>query len=634
MSEQAPTPTPTPEQIDADAAFDPIARQAQAQMDIYAENRPYQDEAGVHDPATGEVVNPGEYFNEQHQTAKDEAQTPYEDMSMSSLAHKLGEAEYNQDQTTQDSVTEVLLDKMGAEEARIASQGGSENQARQDNLWDSVMAAKDLKYRQLQKKNGEIVDDNAAGTGNDGAEAAFDVEPDIGEPQEVPENNGETDENGGEAANPGGNERLHKIHANPDQVMWGPDENGQGQRGLEFRHRKLHRQRVGNHLVMQEETINWDHPYMNGPNKQVIMRAFDREANTHYTGYIKGNVLYEIVSENGSKPTITARELDEDVQMPDMAIGRKLAGNLELWQVEAKAPGEKVPYSDKRFDKTHKRRGEDPFTKLDRMIGEGGDEIKPDGTDYEPDWVFHNGGDQEPPTEELPVENGGQEAGGSTGNPLERMAEFSARFEDKTYVPTLEEYAQMREAAGHIHIDYGDEEGKSPIRYLDDNGQQLNATQTRNFLDKVNPGKWMLKDREAEVADDMYEHATPINIDRLDLPQRTRRDWLSYRQFTQERSPADGEPEPSREQLVEQYKEYIGRRVELSDSFTHRQTAHEEYGDQIPEVITPGDVAVGALRDFRRNLQSERLGRRAKLSNARPDRLARRAARRIRRGKS
>lgn len=85
MSEQAPNLTPPagpdPEQIDVETAFDPVAREAQAQMDIYAENRPYQDAEGVvHDPANGNIVNPDEYFDEQHQIAKDHSQTAYEDM--------------------------------------------------------------------------------------------------------------------------------------------------------------------------------------------------------------------------------------------------------------------------------------------------------------------------------------------------------------------------------------------------------------------------------------------------------------------------------------------------------------------------------------------------------------------------
>lgn len=173
MSSQPSTPQPSPEAIDVDAAFDPEKRQAKAQMGVYEDNRPGINEAGVavapdgsvlevpegmSEDATQEEINKAAtdaYFDEQRKTAKDHSQVSYEDMSIKALAHKLGEAEHFGDKTTEDSVTEVLLEKMGEEETKIAAnEEGTETEARQDNLWDSVLAAKDLKKRQLKKQDG------------------------------------------------------------------------------------------------------------------------------------------------------------------------------------------------------------------------------------------------------------------------------------------------------------------------------------------------------------------------------------------------------------------------------------------------------------------------------------------------
>jgi serine/threonine protein phosphatase PrpC len=174
MSSKQPAPQPSPETIDVDAAFNPEKRHAQAEMDVYEENRPGLNEAGAAvapdgselkppkgmdlEDATQEEINKAAadaYFDGQRKVAKDHSQISYEDMSVTALAHKLGEAEHNGDKTTEDSVTEVLLEKMGEEETRIAAnEDGTETEARQDNLWDSVIAAKDLKKRQLKKKDG------------------------------------------------------------------------------------------------------------------------------------------------------------------------------------------------------------------------------------------------------------------------------------------------------------------------------------------------------------------------------------------------------------------------------------------------------------------------------------------------
>lgn len=657
MSEQAPNLTPpagpSPEQIDVDAAFDPVARQAQEQMDIYAQNRPYQDANGaVHDPANGNFVTPDKYFDEQHQIAEDGSQSPYEDMSIPALAHKLGEAEHYDDRTTQDSVTEVLLEKMGTEEARIAGEGGSETEARQDNLWDSVMAAKDLKKRQLEKKNGqpEPGEGDADDPAVDGA----------GPEESQDENNNE----GAGADNPGGMEVPDHVKpfARPAYMEYGrhTDENGEDKGP-----------KIAETYDAVGDLMDWSkNPEAQRPDREIILNAEDGNGG-QVKWFVKGNKIYEIDLSRPNKtstatpePTIRVHELQPGEDLPPMLIGQDIKGGLRLKDVLI-ATGEDyhqptnsgsrpkppvtpyVRYQPNRqgqmqrkintdpalINPRHGRLTSDPFAHLEELTGgdahgEPEDPFNPAGSPNGPE----NGSPNGPEAQQVNLEDA--------------ISHFSARFEDKTYVPTLEEYQQMLEVAGRIRIDYGDEEGKRPIRYLNADGGQLNATATRGFLDKVTPKNWEMKHRETDVAEDLQQHATPINVRRLDLEQRTRRDWLSFRQFADARAPEQNPPDglPS-EELVDQYKEYIQRRVDISNALTGRQAAYDMYGDQASDVIaaeveagrdvvTAEDVTMSALASFRRGIGNERQRRRRnaieRLRNARPDRVARRAAQRVR----
>ncbi len=109
MSESAPQP------INVDHAFNPEARLAQEQMDAYAASRPSQEEGGsIHSPEDGHYMNADSYFDakrEDHYQEGIEA-TSYEDMTMTELSRKLGDAELADDKTMADDVLDVLLERI------------------------------------------------------------------------------------------------------------------------------------------------------------------------------------------------------------------------------------------------------------------------------------------------------------------------------------------------------------------------------------------------------------------------------------------------------------------------------------------------------------------------------------------
>lgn len=172
MNEQAPQPAIDPQ---AQAAFDyehiyPAEQlkqrgQQQVEQHIYDENRPYQDLKGnVHDPANGQFTDIDAYFDKQREIAEDSSQDPYETMSMTELARKLGEAEYDNDKTTSINVSDVLLDKLTEYESKVvdghdASQKTGErhdtehNNVFSDNMWDRVMGVKNKEIIRLKEQS-------------------------------------------------------------------------------------------------------------------------------------------------------------------------------------------------------------------------------------------------------------------------------------------------------------------------------------------------------------------------------------------------------------------------------------------------------------------------------------------------
>jgi hypothetical protein len=118
------------EQINVDRAFDPQARQAQAEFDAYLQTRP-EDEfsLGVVNGANGPHPTLGsEYYDasrDNHYEATLEA-GDYEKMSISTLAKELGQAELDEDPTRIGDIEDVLYAKMDNFVAKAGEKTGKQ----------------------------------------------------------------------------------------------------------------------------------------------------------------------------------------------------------------------------------------------------------------------------------------------------------------------------------------------------------------------------------------------------------------------------------------------------------------------------------------------------------------------------
>lgn len=138
------------EQINVDHAFDPQARQAQAEFDAYLESRPYQDAKGAaHNPDNGQFINTDQYFNDaraEHKYGTRDA-GDYEKMSMTKLAKELGQAELDEDPTRIGDIEDVLYTKMDDFVANAQKTSGEQTDEDRttagNNLLDRIMKAKE-----------------------------------------------------------------------------------------------------------------------------------------------------------------------------------------------------------------------------------------------------------------------------------------------------------------------------------------------------------------------------------------------------------------------------------------------------------------------------------------------------------
>lgn len=138
------------EQINVDHAFDPQARQAQAEFDAYLQARPYQDAKGAaHNPDNGQFMNADKHYDAARAAHEQETleATDYDKMSMTKLAKELGQAELDQDPTRIGDIEDVLYTKMDEFVAKAGEKTSKQTEEDRtiagNNLLDRLMKTKE-----------------------------------------------------------------------------------------------------------------------------------------------------------------------------------------------------------------------------------------------------------------------------------------------------------------------------------------------------------------------------------------------------------------------------------------------------------------------------------------------------------
>ncbi len=201
MNEQLPS---------VEQAFDPEARQSQANWEAYLESRPFEGRQGeILHPETGKIINPDQYFDEQSKAAdeKHSDQTAYEDMSVPQLARKLGQSEFYDDETSRKGINDVLQGKLDVLDEKYFSERDdssthsthnnpdkdkNHNDLRSDKLWDRVKTIRDREIERLgdaaQAEAVESKNESQPSKDVDTGESKTVYEPDwvIADPDEAP----------------------------------------------------------------------------------------------------------------------------------------------------------------------------------------------------------------------------------------------------------------------------------------------------------------------------------------------------------------------------------------------------------------------------------------------------------------
>ena len=139
------------EQINVEHAFNPEARQAQADLNAYTETRPYEDAAGRLQGEKG-FINAEKHFDGLREAHEAETMPEaYENMSVTDVAKALAKSEYDADKTKVEDLSDVLVEKLSAmEDDAVSERDAEHNGDRSDNMWDRVMNVKDKELARLQ----------------------------------------------------------------------------------------------------------------------------------------------------------------------------------------------------------------------------------------------------------------------------------------------------------------------------------------------------------------------------------------------------------------------------------------------------------------------------------------------------
>jgi len=126
--------------LNVEHAFDPEARQAQADFDAYLKTRPTINSKGLRNPDGNYIDADAEaYFDNLRSAHYSESQIPYEEMSQLELARVVVDAQQQGDRTTEMNANEILLEKIFEHAQRMTSKGLEENQTSEDIALERVI---------------------------------------------------------------------------------------------------------------------------------------------------------------------------------------------------------------------------------------------------------------------------------------------------------------------------------------------------------------------------------------------------------------------------------------------------------------------------------------------------------------
>ncbi len=105
------------ERINVDHAFDPEARQAQAELDAYMDSRPFEDKNGsLHDAETNKFIAKDKFHGGEYDTHYEDslAETDYSNESLEQLAQRVADARAEGDKTRANDAEAAFFEKFTA----------------------------------------------------------------------------------------------------------------------------------------------------------------------------------------------------------------------------------------------------------------------------------------------------------------------------------------------------------------------------------------------------------------------------------------------------------------------------------------------------------------------------------------
>ncbi|HVV25533.1 MAG TPA: hypothetical protein VHC21_00665 [Candidatus Saccharimonadales bacterium] len=241
-----------------------------------------------------------------------------------------------------------------------------------------------------------------------------------------------------------------------------------------------------------------------------------------------------------------------------------------------------------------------------QSVEEGG---KPDDG-YVPDWVKAGddesvAGDQaeakqsdEAATEVIEAEekdeSQDQEPAENTESPSpeelfqEALAAWNERLEDPRFVPTPEQYDELKSLTKQIelrHLDPETDDQSGMGYFLEGSSTRLNPYVARTLLDKSRAGEWILRPDDLDVATSLVEAENHEDIP-LDETREERNDLMTFGEFISKDNKLQADQRSFR-----RYKRYVQKRLELDEYVYDENNPIDSY--------RPSLNFAEAVKDFR-----------------------------------
>ena len=182
-----------------------------------------------------------------------------------------------------------------------------------------------------------------------------------------------------------------------------------------------------------------------------------------------------------------------------------------------------------------------------------------------------------------------------------RIADYFEELRDATYVPTPEEFAEMRSLSGYITVNQGQHNSAMSYTIGD---KKINSYMARTFLDATKLSKWMAKEPGDLEYIQHVLHLTPSDVPAL--KNRRFEHKRNYMTFSAFKGHDDARVSRTDEASLRRYQAYLQRVNELDSELATNREYHSdpEFRDILRHINRRDRLVKDAIDKYRAHMGS------------------------------